>query len=473
MTTSPASSLEATIAPALVVPGALRRAPLAPATASAWAQAATAWVWLLCVSIVTWIAVPLSAGFVLVFGIGLLGLVVCLLAARGFAAAERSRIALQTGAVIPSPEPRRLPARDPESGRRRFWASLGSVLGDARAWAAVAYAVVGALFASLVLTLAAACAGGAIAAVIFAVVGHESSFAANALQAVPWPLVVAGSLLVAVVMVWASALVVQGGTLLQVRLAGALLGPSSAARARARAQAAEQEARVAERDARSARERAVVLTQTRSQAVSAADTERRRIERDLHDGAQQRLVALGVELGVARRAADRDPAAAAAALEHAHGEVKETLAELRDLVRGIHPAVLSDRGLDAALSALAARSPVPVQVEADDGLEAADPAAQAAAYFVVAEALTNVAKHAEATSVHVHASIVERAEAGAVDGARLRVVVTDDGRGGAEPAPGSGLAGLRGRVAALDGSFDLTSPPGAGTRLTVEVPCAS
>ncbi|MFC7876652.1 sensor histidine kinase, partial [Isoptericola sp. NPDC057391] len=222
--------------------------------------------------------------------------------------------------------------------------------------------------------------------------------------------------------------------------------------------------------ATAAAERAAVLTETRSQAVAAADAERRRIERDLHDGAQQRLVALGVELGVARRIAERDPAASAAALEHAHDEVKATLAELRDLVRGIHPAVLSDRGLDAALSALAARSPVPVRVEASADVSRAGSAAQAAAYFVVAEALTNVAKHADARSVRVRADVVDD---GGDHDARLRVVVEDDGRGGAEPSPGSGLAGLRGRVAALDGVFDLDSPAGAGTRLTVEVPCAS
>src|SRR5690606_8064480 len=125
------------------------------------------------------------------------------------------------------------------------------------------------------------------------------------------------------------------------------------------------------------------------------DEERRRIERDLHDGAQQRLVALGVELGVAKRLAAGDPEAAAEALDHAHEEIKATLAELRDLVRGIHPAVLTDRGLDAALSALAARSPVPVTVEVLEpgSLSAASSAAQAAAYFVAAEALTNAAKH--------------------------------------------------------------------------------
>jgi len=169
---------------------------------------------------------------------------------------------------------------------------------------------------------------------------------------------------------------------------------------------------------------------------------------------------------VAKRRAAGDPEAAAAALDHAHEEIKATLVELRDLVRGIHPAVLTDRGLDAALSALAARSPVPVAVEVPDpeSLATASSAAQAAAYFVAAEALTNAAKHARASEALVRASVV---------GDRLRLEVADDGVGGADPAPGSGLDGLRARVEALDGSFDLDSPAGAGTRLTVEVPCAS
>ena len=137
-------------------------------------------------------------------------------------------------------------------------------------------------------------------------------------------------------------------------------------------------------------------------------------------------------------------------------------------MRGIHPAVLSDRGLDAALSALAGRSPVPVEVAVEGDLTPAGSAAQAAAYFVVAEALTNVAKHAGADTARVQAAIVPDA-----DPPRLRVTVSDDGRGGAAASPGSGLEGLRGRVAALDGTFELDSPLGAGTRLTVEVPCAS
>ena len=179
---------------------------------------------------------------------------------------------------------------------------------------------------------------------------------ANGLSHPPIPLVlmVPGAIL----LVWVTALLIQAGSLAMVRTARALVGAS------ARAEAVEA-ARQAQARAAQAEGRAVQLTETRTAAVGAADEERRRIERDLHDGAQQRLVALGVELGTARRKASSDPEAAAA-LEHAHREVKETLAELRDLVRGIHPAVLTDRGLDAALSALAARSPVPVRVDVPD-----------------------------------------------------------------------------------------------------------
>ncbi|GAA1729047.1 hypothetical protein GCM10009809_25750 [Isoptericola hypogeus] len=464
---APAPGVEARTAPALVVPGAFRRAPVSAATGRAFAQLAVGGTWLLAAGTALWVAVVVSAMLVPVLGIGVPCLAACLVVARWFGAAERARVAVQTGVEIPAPAPRAGSARG--GVWRRAWDLLAGVLRDGRAWAAVGYAILGTLLATTFLLLAVTFAGGAVAAVVVAVVDRGSAVTDRLAVDLPWAVVLGGAVVAAVVLVWLAAVAAQYGTLLVVRLATALLGPSASDVARARARAAEHEARAAEQEARSARERAVVLTETRSQAVAAADGERRRIERDLHDGAQQRLVALGVELGVARRLAERDPAAAAAALEHAHGEVKETLAELRDLVRGIHPAVLSDRGLDAALSALAARSPVPVRVEVGTDLTAADSAAQAAAYFVVAEALTNVAKHADASSAGVRALVVADGAAAA----RLRVEITDDGRGGAEPSPGSGLAGLRGRVAALDGSFELTSPPGAGTRLIVEVPCAS
>lgn len=204
------------------------------------------------------------------------------------------------------------------------------------------------------------------------------------------------------------------------------------------------------------------LRTTRAEVVDAADAERRRIERDLHDGAQQRLVALAMDLGVARANFERDPDGAHRLVVKAHEEAKAALADLRELVRGIHPAVLTDRGLDAALSALAARCPVPVEVRVAPG-ERAEVTIEAAAYFVVAEALTNVARHAKADRVLV---AVTR------DGDRLGVAVEDDGVGGADAAAGTGLAGLERRVAALDGTFTVVSPVGGPTRIEAVFPCA-
>ncbi|MDR7383619.1 sensor histidine kinase [Promicromonospora iranensis] len=447
------------VAPALVSAPAFFRAPYDAATWRAVAALGTGWMWHLTGGLVLWILVVVSAGLVPALGVGVPLLAASLVAARWFGGAERARIAAQTGVLILAPLPR-------VRARRGFWSGLWSPVRDNRAWAAALYAFLAMLISTVFFPLTAALLAGAVAAVAFVPLGQGTALAQW--SGLSWPATVVGALAGAVVLVWAGAALAQYGSYLMVRLATYLLGPSAADVARARAAVAEQETRLAEAAAHTARERAVVLTESRTAAVSAADTERRRIERDLHDGAQQRLVALGVELGVARRLADKDPEHAVAALELAHREIKETLAELRDLVRGIHPAVLADRGLDAALSALAGRSPVPVRVEVTGDLAPASAAAQAAAYFVVAEALTNVAKHAGAESVRVHASLVPEDEQ-----TRLRVIVHDDGRGGAEPSPGSGLEGLRGRVAALDGTFELDSPPGKGTRLTVEVPCAS
>ena len=200
------------------------------------------------------------------------------------------------------------------------------------------------------------------------------------------------------------------------------------------------------------------LEETRAGMVAAADAERRRIERDLHDGAQQRLVSLAMTLGRAKVA--EDPAHTRRLVDEAHGEAKEALIELRNLARGIHPGVLTDLGLDAAVSALAARCPVPVAVDVDLPRRAG-PGIEAIAYFVVAEALTNVAKHADATRAWLTAEF---------QGDRLVVEILDNGRGGADPA-GSGLAGLRDRVRAVDGDLTLASPPGHGTTLRVELPC--
>jgi PAS domain S-box-containing protein len=202
------------------------------------------------------------------------------------------------------------------------------------------------------------------------------------------------------------------------------------------------------------------LRASRIRIVEAADAARRRIERDLHDGAQQRLVALGLEVRMARARVQKEPGSAAPLLERIGEQLAEASSELRELARGIHPAVLTERGLAPAIAALADRTPVPVDIlELPENRFA--PAAEATAYFTVAEALTNVAKYAEAT----HATVRLAHENG-----DLAIEVRDDGKGGAKATPGSGLAGLADRVGALDGSLSVTSPPGEGTLLRAVLP---
>lgn len=208
--------------------------------------------------------------------------------------------------------------------------------------------------------------------------------------------------------------------------------------------------------------RVAEVTESRAGVVDAADAERRRIERDLHDGAQQRLVSLAVNLGLAKATMKDLPEDARKVIEEAHREAKEAITELSDLVRGLHPAVLEDRGLDAALSGIAERAPLPVRLRVDLASRPA-PTIEAVAYFVVSEALANVVKHAQASRADV---TVERF------GGILLVVVSDDGVGGADSSGGTGLAGLAKRVASVDGTFSISSPTGGPTVVTVELPCA-
>jgi signal transduction histidine kinase len=203
------------------------------------------------------------------------------------------------------------------------------------------------------------------------------------------------------------------------------------------------------------------LAETRAGAVDAADAERRRLERDLHDGTQQRLVSLAINLGMARAQATTTEEARQA-IADAHEEAKSALAELRDLIRGLHPAVLEDRGLDAALSGVAARMPIPVRLTVDLPRRPA-PVIEAVAYFVVSEGLANIVKHAQASQAEI---VVSRA------GDRLHIIVSDDGVGGADPARGTGLTGLAKRAASVDGTFEIVSPPNGPTLLTVDLPCA-
>lgn len=253
-----------------------------------------------------------------------------------------------------------------------------------------------------------------------------------------------GAVLAAVVLLVVTVLYVWGAGSLDRALAPLLLGSSRTA---------------------ALQDRIERLADARQGAVDAATTERLRIERDLHDGVQPRLVALAMTLGMARSRFDSDPAATRELLDQAHRDAKDSITELRQLARGIHPAILTDRGLDAALSAVAARNAVPTTV--DVALDARPrPEVEAVLYFAVAEALTNVAKHSGATRCSV---TVDQVPGG------IRTVVWDDGVGGAgtDAHPGGGLSGMRDRVRAAGGTLLTESPVGGPTRVTVEVPCAS
>ena len=210
-------------------------------------------------------------------------------------------------------------------------------------------------------------------------------------------------------------------------------------------------------------ERIDTLRETQARSVDIAMADRRQIERDLHDGAQQRLLTLGMDLSMALEKFETDPAAARELVGDAHQELQRAVAELRNLARGVHPAVLTDRGLDAALSSLAARSAVPVRLTVD--LRERPPASvEATAYFIVAEALTNAARYANATAIDIRVR--------QLDG-KLKVEVADDGVGGAQERPGGGLAGLVDRASSVEGSLRVTSPAGGPTIVAAELPCAS
>jgi signal transduction histidine kinase len=210
-------------------------------------------------------------------------------------------------------------------------------------------------------------------------------------------------------------------------------------------------------------QRVEVLTETRNQSLDHAAAELRRIERDLHDGAQARLVGLGMTLGMAEELLDRDPEQARKMLAEARQTSTAALGDLRDVVHGIHPPVLADRGLSSAVQALALDLSVPVEVSGEVGDRLPAPV-ESAAYFAVAECLANVAKHSGATHAWV--------ELGTADGT-LTVVVGDDGRGGADPSGGTGMRGVARRVAAFDGTMRVSSPVGGPTLVTLEVPCDS
>jgi len=372
---------------------------------------------------------PLAAtGLLLLFGTAYV--------AAGVAALERGRAAMLLGKRLPA---RRHVVAEGASAARR----VGNRLTSRGTWKEMAYCVlmlpVGALFYSLVVAVwSVGVAGILLPAYGSALPGGEVS------TWVHWPaaLELVTGFVIGLLALLAAPSVTRALADAELALARGLLSPSGSEQLAARVS---------------------TLQESRARVVDAADAERRRIERDLHDGAQQHLVSLAMNLGMAKEKLDSDPEAARELVTRAHSEAKASITELRNVVRGVYPAVLTDRGLDAALSALAARSPVPVRL--DVALDRRPSAtAEAIAYFVVSEALTNVARHSGAERATVRVTRTD---------SRLQVAVADDGRGGALEGAGSGLAGLRDRVGAVDGTFVLTSPPGGGTTITVEVPCAS
>ncbi len=351
---------------------------------------------------------------------------------RWGASTERARAALVLGTPIPRP-----PDVTASGGVARRWRAR---LSDRATWKEVGYMVllgpVGLIGGGVVIALW----SGVLAA--FAAPVFSSHVPAHSLlgrlDAVELVGVVAGGMLLAAV-----ALVVTRGVAIgSAAIATGLLAPDERTLLAARVD---------------------TLEATRAGVVESADARLRRLERDLHDGAQHRLAYIAMELDRARAKLGEDPDRASELLTRAHEESKKAMVELRDLVRGIHPSVLTDRGLDAAVSGLAERCPVPVDVQ----VQLADrppSAVETAAYYVVAEALTNIAKHAEARCAEVDIR---------VDGTRLLIEVRDDGHGGAARRPGSGLEGLGQRVEALDGELTIDSPKGGPTVVRAELSCGS
>lgn len=373
-------------------------------------------------------------GLALVFGIGLLFLVGFVYAFFGTAWFEIARVNGLYGADLP-------PLRwrgSPKVGFGGWLHSLWRQLIDGRTWRAIANFAIACLMGALVLRLFSTLIWSAITA--FAPLGGAET--------------VYGPLGIRVAVEWAPVAGVIGALL----SAAAILGLALLHRVLTRAIVV-----VPNREAELT-EQVRTTSAQREGAVRAADVERTRIERDLHDGVQPRLVSVGMTLGLAQQKIDTDPDAAKLLIGEAHTSTKAAITELRQLARGIHASVLDDRGLDAALSALASRSHIPVHLDVRmDGRCTRD--AEAAVYFSIAESLTNAAKHSRASECRV---IVRMREGGV-----LWARVEDNGMGGAQIQPGGGLDGISNRVLAAGGTFRLDSPQGGPTSLEVSVPCAS
>jgi signal transduction histidine kinase len=365
------------------------------------------------------------ADAVLYIAVVLAGPVLALWAVQGLTAVQRARLRATLGVTIPVSS---------RAAERKPW-PVGPWLA-ATTWRQLGFHLLSLVIGVAGGGLVAACWLAPLAAIGYLAMGHPPAGAAAAAC-----LAAAGLLLAAP---WLA----QRVTAADEAAARALLGPSHGEELAQRVES---------------------LARSRADLVAAADAERRRIERDLHDGAQQRLVSLAMNLGLTRERFASAPDPIRRAIADAHDEAVLALSELREFIRGLHPAVLNDRGLNAALSGLAARAPLPVQLHVDLPRPAA-PSIEAVAYFIASEALTNVVKHAHAARAEVN---VTR------HGDVLRITVTDDGSGGAVAASGdgggagSGLRGLAQRAAAVDGTLTIDSPPGGPTVIAAELPCES
>ncbi|HEX6685802.1 MAG TPA: sensor domain-containing protein [Candidatus Limnocylindrales bacterium] len=414
-----------------------------------------------------WALVVASAGLSLAAGLGLATFAGVVWMSRRLAGIQRRRAAAVLDRPIPPPY-RPLPAGSASRGMasrgmasrgmalrgmalRGMASRLRTVAADPATWRDLAWqpcqfvAGVGGLLLAAGLWLGAAeCVA---APLLVAVFPEPTGFDPALLDLIgrseplAWAAVPAGVAL-AVAAVRLPRVLLRG----QARLAEALLGPTKAA-----ADAARLSARVDS------------LVATRAAAVDASAAEVRRIERDLHDGAQARLIAVAMSLGVAQDVIDADPATAKTLLAEAKANAGAALTELRDLVRGIHPPVLADRGLAGAVEALCLRSAIRVDLDLRLRRRLTAPV-ESAAYFAVCESLANAIRHSHAARVRI--TLVD-------DGAALRLTVHDDGRGGADPGRGTGLLGIGRRLAALDGTLHLSSPAGGPTVLAMELPCAS
>jgi len=387
--------------------------------------------------LVIWIVVPGMLAGALGMPIAMIGMPVLGTTLRftdWFARTERARFAVTLGEEIPA-----WPVGSRSGYRMRLLPRLAK-LSERATWREVLYAVIrGPLSAAAAFVSLGLWAVGVVLVLLplysWSLPGGGAHFDGMVLHGAPGLLAV----LVGFVVLLAAPQMTRGLATADAALARRLLGPPGGLAAR-----------LAE------------VELSRERVVDAAEAERKRIERDLHDGAQQRLVALAMELGRAKAKFGDDVDAARLLVDQAHAQAKAALTELRDLVRGVHPPVLTDRGLDAALSGLIARSPVPVEMHVEMPVRP-KPAVEAVAYFVVAEALTNVAKHSRASQAKV---VVEEHGYPPV----LMVMISDDGIGGADP-DGAGLSGLADRASGVDGRLTVESPRGGPTIIAVELPC--